>query len=177
MQSEVQIKGSKFRLRSKYSVMGGEDGGSNDEEDEGGSKDKKKKKKKKKKTEEEEKTTKKGKKPNKSAILKMQEALEEVKREEARLIAEAEAKEKALEDAENARLEKLRLEQEKRDKKKQKDKERKERLKKEGKLLTPQQKEQKRRAEAMLEAMTQQGLVIPNKDTIEGEKPKKSRVR
>merc|ERR1719466_723819 len=96
---------------------------------------------------------KKGKKPNKSAILKMQEALEEVKREEARLIAEAEAKEKALEDAENARLEKLRLEQEKRDKKKQ--------------------KEQKRRAEAMLEAMKQQGLVIPSKEQIEGEKPKK----
>merc|ERR1712142_874310 len=100
-------------------------------------------------------------------------ALEEVKREEARLIAEAEAKEKALEEAEDARLEKLRLEQEKRDKKKQKDKERKERLKKEGKLLTPQQKEQKRRAEAMLEAMKQQGLVIPNKETVEGEKPKK----
>jgi len=149
---------------------GGDEGGSGDEEDEGASKDKKKKKKKKKKTEEEEKT-KKGKKPNKSAILKMQEALEEVKREEARLLAEAEAKEKALEDAENARLEKLRLEQEKRDKKKQKDKERKERLKKEGKLLTPQQREQKRRAEAMLEAMKQQGLVIPNKETIE--KPKK----
>merc|ERR1711962_1016770 len=62
---------------------------------------------------------------------------------------------------------------EKRDKKKQKDKERKERLKKEGKLLTPQQKEQKRRAEAMLEAMKQQGLVIPNKENIEGDKPKK----
>ena len=45
-----------------------------------------------------------------------------MKREEARLIAEAEAKEKALEDAEEARLEKLRVEQEKRDKKKQKDK-------------------------------------------------------
>merc|ERR1711973_274238 len=42
-----------------------------------------------------------------------------------------------------------------------------------GKLLTPQQKEQKRRAEAMLEAMKQQGLVIPNKENIEGEKPKK----
>merc|ERR1712013_531082 len=86
-------------------------GSSGDEGDEETSKDKKKKKKKKKKTEEEEKT-KKGKKPNKSAILKMQEALEEVKREEARLIAEAEAKEKALEDAEEARLEKLRVEHE-----------------------------------------------------------------
>merc|ERR1712013_814923 len=96
------------------------------------------------------------------------------KREEARLIAEAEAKEKALEDAEEARLEKLRVEQEKRDKKKQKDKERKERLKKEGKLLTPQQREQKRRAEQMLEAMKQQGLVVPNKEAMpEGEKPKK----
>ena len=58
-------------------LEGGEDGGSGDEGDEETSKDKKKKKKKKKKTEEEEKT-KKGKKPNKSAILKMQEALEEV---------------------------------------------------------------------------------------------------
>ena len=36
--------------------------------------------------------------------------------------------------------------------------ERKERLKKEGKLLTPAQKEQKRRAEAKLEAMRQQGI-------------------
>lgn len=37
----------------------------------------------------------------------MQEALEEVKREEERLHAEAEAKEKALEAAEEARLEKV----------------------------------------------------------------------
>merc|ERR1712002_127017 len=84
----------------------GEDAGSNDEDEEGTTKDKKKKKKKKKKTEEEEKS-KKVKKPGKSAILKMQEALEEVKREEQRLIAEAEAKQKALEEAENQRIEKL----------------------------------------------------------------------
>jgi len=149
-----------------------EGAGSNEEDEDGTSKDKKKKKKKKKKAEEEEKS-KKTKKPGKSAILKMQEALEEVKREEARLIAEAEAKERALEEAENQRLEKLRLEQERKEKKKQKDKERKDRLKKEGKLLTPAQKEQKRKAEAMLEAMKQQGLIIPTRDVNEGDKPKK----
>lgn len=145
--------------------------GSSDEDGDDKAEAKEKKKKKKKKKKDDEDKSKKTKKPGKSAILKMQEALEEVKREEERLRAEAEAKEKALEEAENQRLEKLRLEQERKDKKKQKEKERKDRLKKEGKLLTPAQKEQKRKAEAMLEAMKQQGIIVPTREA--GEKPKK----
>eukprot|EP00111_Clytia_hemisphaerica_P004565 TCONS_00013108-protein len=143
--------------------------------DEGEGKDKKKKKKKKKKGGEEEKEDKKKtKKPNKAAIARMQEALEEVKREEERLRLEAEAKAKAEEEAEEARLEKLRLEKEKKEKKKQKEKERIARLKKEGKFLTPAQKEQKRKAEAMLAAMREQGIHVPSKDdTTAAEKPKR----
>lgn len=49
-------------------------------------------------------------------------------------------------------------EQEKREKKKLKEKERKERLRAEGKLLTDKQKQDKRRAQEMLEAMKAQGL-------------------
>lgn len=134
-------------------------------------KDKKKKKKKKKKGEEEEK--KKTKKPGKAAILRMQEALEEVKREEERLRLEAEAKAKAEEEAEEARLEKIRLEKEKKEKKKQKEKERVARLKKEGKFMTQAQKEQKRKAEAMLAAMKQQGISIPTKEDAIAQKPKR----
>lgn len=47
--------------------------------------------------------------------------------------------------------EEKRLEQEKKDRKKQKEKERKERLKAEGKLLTPKQKQDLRRAQGLLE--------------------------
>lgn len=47
--------------------------------------------------------------------------------------------------------EEKRLEQEKKDRKKQKEKERKERLKAEGKLLTPKQKQDMRRAQGLLE--------------------------
>lgn len=85
---------------------GDKEGESGEEEGDGETKDKKKKKKKKK---DEDKEKKKTKKPGKAAIAKMQEALEEVKREEERLLAEAEAKQKALEDAEEARLEKVKV--------------------------------------------------------------------
>lgn len=47
--------------------------------------------------------------------------------------------------------EEKRLEQEKKERKKQKEKERKERLKAEGKLLTPKQKQDLRRAQGLLE--------------------------
>jgi len=144
----------------------------NSDGDEESSKEKKKKKKKKKKVEEES-EKKKTKKPNKAAILKMQEALEEAKQEEERLRLEEEEKQAAFEKAEEERLEKLRLDQEKKGKKKQKEKEKKERLKKEGKLLTAAQKEQKRKAEAMLEAMRAQGIIVPNKEDIATDKPKK----
>merc|ERR1719318_1930234 len=120
---------------------------------------------------------KKTKKLNKAAVAQMQAALEAVEREKERLRLEEEAKQKAFEEAEEKRLEKVRLDQERKDKKKQKEKERKERLKKEGKLLTPAQREQKRRAEAMLEAMKQQyGANVPTKDPNEQPQQKKKVV-
>ena len=66
-----------------------------------------------------------------------------------------------LEDAEEARLEKVKLEAEKKEKKKQKEKERKDRLKAEGKLLTAKQKADKARAEAMLAALKASGVEVP----------------
>jgi len=154
---------------------GDPEAGGSDEEEATEGKDKKKKKKKKKKTEEDDK--KKTKKPNKAAVAQMQAALEAVEREKERLRLEEEAKQKAFEEAEEKRLEKVRLDQERKDKKKQKEKERKERLKKEGKLLTPAQREQKRRAEAMLEAMKQQyGANVPTKDPNEQPQQKKKVV-
>lgn len=62
---------------------------------------------------------------------------------------------------ENQRLERLRLEQEKKEKKKQKEVERKARLKAEGKLLTPKQKLDRARAQAMLDALRAQGAELP----------------
>jgi len=62
------------------------------------------------------------------------------------------------------------LEQERKEKKKQKEKEKIKKKKEEGKFLTPAQKEQKRRAEMMLEAMKQQGIEIPSKDSVEPRK-------
>lgn len=139
------------------------------EEGETGDVDKKKKKKKKKKGKEEE-DKKKGKKPGKSAIKLMQESLEKARQEEERLRLEEEAKQLALDEAEQRREEKLQLEKERKEKKKQKEKEKKERMKKEGKLLTPAQREQKRRAEQMLEAMKAQGISVPSKEGIEQRK-------
>lgn len=66
-----------------------------------------------------------------------------------------------LEEAEEARLEKVKLEAEKKEKKKQKEKERKDRLKAEGKLLTTKQKADKARAEAMLAALKASGVEVP----------------
>lgn len=76
-----------------------------------------------------------------------------------------------MEEAEDARLEKVRLEQEKKDKKKQKEKERKERLKAEGKLLTKKQLADKARAQAMIEALKAQGVDIPEIGEKRGTRP------
>ncbi|XP_047126991.1 eukaryotic translation initiation factor 5B isoform X1 [Hydra vulgaris] len=138
------------------------------------SKDKKKKKKKKKKEEDDK--AKKIKKPGKSTILAMQEALEQVKKEEERLKAEAEAKARAIEKAEEERLEKIRLEKEKKERKKQREKERKEQLRREGKLLTPAQKEKRRKAEAMMELMKQKGIVFPKKEDVEKSKNESTEI-
>ncbi|XP_052893178.1 eukaryotic translation initiation factor 5B [Anopheles moucheti] len=101
------------------------------------------------------------KKPNKAALAIMQERLKAIREEEERMRKEEEEKQKLEEQAEEFRLEQLRLEQEKKEKKKQKEKERKERLKAEGKLLTAKQKQNRARAQAMLEALKAQGLAIP----------------
>ncbi|XP_053675839.1 eukaryotic translation initiation factor 5B [Anopheles nili] len=101
------------------------------------------------------------KKPNKAALAVMQERLKAIREEEERLRKEEEEKMKLEEQAEEFRLEQVRLEQEKKEKKKQKEKERKERLKAEGKLLTAKQKQNRARAQAMLEALKAQGIGIP----------------
>lgn len=68
---------------------------------------------------------------------------------------------KREEELEQMRLEQIRLEAERKEKKKQKEKERKERLKAEGKLLTPKQKLEQARAQAMLESLRAQGVELP----------------
>ncbi|KAG6448068.1 hypothetical protein O3G_MSEX005294 [Manduca sexta] len=98
--------------------------------------------------------------PTKKTIAAMQEALKKVKEEEERLKKEEEERLKQEEERERQRLEAIRLEKERKERKKQKEKERKERLKAEGKLLTPKQKAEKARAQAMLESLKAQGIEI-----------------
>ncbi|XP_055530213.1 eukaryotic translation initiation factor 5B [Wyeomyia smithii] len=99
--------------------------------------------------------------PNKAALALMQEKLKAIREEEERLKREEEEKIRLAEEAERYHQEQLRLEQEKKERKKQKEKERKERLKAEGKLLTAKQKQDRMRAQAMLEALKAQGVEIP----------------
>ncbi|VVC86925.1 unnamed protein product [Leptidea sinapis] len=116
--------------------------------------------KKKKKGEKAEKDDKGKKGPTKKTIAAMQEALKKVKEEEERLKREEEEKIRQEEERERQRLEAIRLEKERKERKKQKEKERKERLKAEGKLLTPKQKAEKARAQAMLESLKAQGIEV-----------------
>ncbi|GBP23737.1 Eukaryotic translation initiation factor 5B [Eumeta japonica] len=98
--------------------------------------------------------------PTKKTIAAMQEALKKVKEEEERLKQEEEERIKKEEERERQRLEAIRLEKERKERKKQKEKERKERLKAEGKLLTPKQRAEKARAQAMLQSLKAQGIEI-----------------
>lgn len=138
------------------------------EDTEKGSKEDKKKKgkkdkKDKKAAEEEKKDEKKSKSGmSKSVVAAMQERLKKIKEEEERLAREEEERIRLEEEREQQRLEALRLEQEKKEKKKQKEAERKARLKAEGKLLTKKQKEDRARAQAMLDALKAQGLELPD---------------
>ncbi|KAL0121301.1 hypothetical protein PUN28_008754 [Cardiocondyla obscurior] len=109
-----------------------------------------------------EETKEKGKGPGKKAIAAMQEALKKLKEEEEKAKREEEERIKQEELREQARLEQLRLEQERKEKKKLKEKQRKERLKAEGKLLTTKQKQDRARAQAMLEALKAQGFDLPD---------------
>ncbi|XP_034187064.2 eukaryotic translation initiation factor 5B [Osmia lignaria lignaria] len=122
----------------------------------------KKKKKKAVKDEIKEKEKDKGKGPGKKTIAAMQEALKKLKEEEERLKKEEEERIKQEELREQARLEQVRLEQERKEKKKLKEKQRKERLKAEGKLLTTKQKQDRARAQAMINALKAQGLELPD---------------
>lgn len=109
--------------------------------------------------------------PNKAAIALMQERLKAIREEEERLKREEEEKQRLAEEAERYHQEQLRLEQEKKERKKQKEKERKERLKAEGKLLTAKQKQDRMRAQAMLEALKAQGVEIPEVGTEKKVRP------
>lgn len=132
---------------------------SKDEKKKKGKKDKKDKKA----AEEEKKEEKKSKSGmSKSVVAAMQERLKKIKEEEERLAREEEERIRLEEEREQQRLEAIRLEQEKKEKKKQKEAERKARLKAEGKLLTKKQKEDRARAQAMLDALKAQGLEIPD---------------
>lgn len=101
----------------------------------------------------------------------MQERLKAIREEEERLKREEEEKQRLAEEAERYHQEQLRLEQEKKERKKQKEKERKERLKAEGKLLTAKQKQDRMRAQAMLEALKAQGVEIPEVGTEKKVRP------
>ncbi|CAD7080813.1 unnamed protein product [Hermetia illucens] len=100
--------------------------------------------------------------PSKAMVAAMQERLKKLKEEEERLRREEEEKIQREEELERLRLEKIQQEKDRKEKKKQKELERKARLKAEGKLLTKKQKEDRARAQAMLEALKAQGIDIPD---------------
>lgn len=123
---------------------------------EGAADDSKKKKKKKGKEEKEEK-----KKPVNKRVEIMKEALAKLKEEQERLQREAEEKERREEEARRLKEEQLRLEEERKQRKKQKEKEKIERKKKEGTFLTEKQKQDRKRAIQMVEAL---GMSLPSRD-------------
>uniref|UniRef100_T1GT41 Tr-type G domain-containing protein n=1 Tax=Megaselia scalaris TaxID=36166 RepID=T1GT41_MEGSC len=108
-------------------------------------------------------------------VAAMQEKLKLIKEEEERLRKEEEEKQRQEEERERQRLEAIRLEKERKEKKKQKEAEKKARLKAEGKLLTKKQKEDRARAQNMLEALKAQGLDIP--DPVEKRPRPGTRIR
>lgn len=124
----------------------------------------KKKGKKEKKAEAEEDSKKDSKKKGMSAamVTAMQERLKKIKEEEERQRQLEEERLRQDEERERLRIEGIRLEAERKEKKKQREAERKARLKAEGKLLTKKQKEDRARAQAMLDALKAQGLEIPD---------------
>ncbi|XP_017137629.1 eukaryotic translation initiation factor 5B [Drosophila miranda] len=136
-----------------------------------GGKNKKKGKKDKKSEAEEEKKD--GKKKGMSAamVAAMQEQLKKRKEEEERLERLEEERNRLADEREEARLEAVRLEAEKKEKKKQREAERKARLKAEGKLLTKKQKEDRARAQALLDSLKAQGLEIPDPNDRRAPRP------
>lgn len=146
-----------------------------DEGDDGGKTGKNKKKgKKDKKTDiDDDKDKKDTKKKGMSAamVAAMQEQLKKRKEEEERLQKLEEERIRLEDEREESRLEAVRLEAERKEKKKQKEAERKARLKAEGKLLTKKQKEDRARAQALLESLKAQGLEIPDPNDKRATRP------
>ncbi|KAL9902323.1 eukaryotic translation initiation factor 5B [Glossina fuscipes] len=141
----------------------GNGGGLEDEGTKSTGKNKKKTKKDKKaEAEEENKKDMKKKGMSSAMVAAMQERLKKIKEEEERQRKVEEERVRQEEERERLRLEAVRLEAERKEKKKQKEAERKARLKAEGKLLTKRQKEDRARAQAMLEALKAQGVEIPD---------------
>ncbi|KAH8322639.1 hypothetical protein KR059_002134 [Drosophila kikkawai] len=141
-----------------------------EEEKTGKNKGKKGKKDKKAEPEEEKKDTKK-KGMSAAMVAAMQEQLKKRKEEEERLQREEEERIRREDEREEARLEAVRLEAEKKEKKKQREAERKARLKAEGKLLTKKQKEDRARAQALLDSLKAQGLEIPDPNEKRAPRP------
>ncbi|KAH8263817.1 hypothetical protein KR038_007926 [Drosophila bunnanda] len=144
--------------------------GAEEEEKAGKNKGKKGKKDKKAEPEEEKKDTKK-KGMSAAMVAAMQEQLKKRKEEEERLQREEEERIRREDEREEARLEAVRLEAEKKEKKKQREAERKARLKAEGKLLTKKQKEDRARAQALLDSLKAQGLEIPDPNEKRAPRP------
>lgn len=146
-----------------------------DEGDDGGKtgKNKKKGKKDKKADIDDDKDKKDTKKKGMSAamVAAMQEQLKKRKEEEERLQKLEEERIRLEDEREESRLEAVRLEAERKEKKKQKEAERKARLKAEGKLLTKKQKEDRARAQALLESLKAQGLEIPDPNDKRATRP------
>ncbi|XP_023173330.2 eukaryotic translation initiation factor 5B [Drosophila hydei] len=106
-----------------------------------------------------------------SIVAAMQEQLKKRKEEEERLQKLEEERIRLEDEREEARLEAVRIEAERKEKKKQKEAERKARLKAEGKLLTKKQKEDRARAQALLESLKAQGLEIPDPNDRRAPRP------
>ena len=104
-----------------------------------------------------------------AAIQKQQEALRKQQEEAAKADAEEKAR---LAEEERLAAEEERRKEEARQKRKEKEKEKKEQLKKEGKLLTPAQKEQQRRNELKREQMLASGLKVAGIDEEPTDKKK-----
>ncbi|KAH8307273.1 hypothetical protein KR044_008696 [Drosophila immigrans] len=144
-----------------------------DDAEDGGKagKNKKKGKKDKKAEPEEEKKDTKKKGMSAAMVAAMQEQLKKRKEEEERHQKLEEERMRLEDEREEARLEAVRLEAERKEKKKQKEAERKARLKAEGKLLTKKQKEDRARAQALLDSLKAQGLEIPDPNDRRAPRP------
>lgn len=106
--------------------------------------------------------------PALAALQKQQEALRKQQEEQAKLDAEEKAR---IAEEERLAAEEEKKKDEARLRRKEKEKEKKEQLKKEGKLLTPAQKEANRRNEIKRQQMLESGVKVAGLTDETGEKP------